>query len=493
METAERELGKKSSIAFGAQILGQILNMLFVAMAGRLFGKNVYGDVVYVITILNFVVVLTKFGFENSLMAFIARTDIREGQKRWIIKFSIRISFLLCTIAMAVFLGSRSQIVVITGHSQINTMLFMSLVPLLFFQTMVALMSAVIRGHKDIIRHYTASLVLGNFVRTVGIPIFYFAFGLHDAYCLVAIYYVSYVLNLLYCIRYLWQKGLMTDEKEYFPRRELIAYSFPMLLAGMVNVLNREIDQYMVGYFLDSGQVAIYSVAANVASFSSFTLTAVNSIFAPMISELFHKDRLDELQSLYSRTTKWIVAVNVMIFGMILVFADDIMRLAGDEFAVGGTVLIIVMFGQLVNSGVGSVGFLNSMTGHPKCELFANCLAVTVNIVLNFLLIKDYGMIGVGAASAVSVAVSNVVNFLFVYRNLHIHPYSGRFAGIVLGVACSVPVIFGLRSILDVHFFIRLIICGVIYVALYGVMIYLFVCDPVEKRTVSRFVHGKSR
>lgn len=491
METAEKELGRKSSIAFVAQIFGQILNMLFVAMAGRLFGKNVYGDVVYVITILNFAVVFTKFGFENSLVAYIARTDIREGQKKRIIQFSIRTSFLLCVVMMTVFFVLRGRISVITGRSRIDTALFLSLVPLLFFQTMAALMSAVIRGYKDIIGHYTGSLVLGNFIRTIGIPVFYFLFGLHDAYCLVAVYYVSYILNLLYCIRYLRQKGLFRGDKEYFSRRELIGYSFPLLMAGMVSVLNREIDQYMVGYFLDSGQVAIYSVAANVASFSSFTLTAVNSIFAPMISELYHTGRLDQLKSLYSRSTKWIVAINVMIFGMVLVFADDIMRLAGDEFAVGGAVLVIVILGQLVNSGVGSVGFLNSMTGHPKCELLSNCLAVTVNIILNLLLIRDYGMIGVGVASAVSVAINNIVKFLFVYHYLHIHPYSKRFGGILPGFVCSVSVIFVLRNMLSVHFLARLVICGIIYVLLYGAVIYLCVCDPVEKRTLSRLMHGE--
>lgn len=491
MEKSEKELGKKSGFAFVAQIFGQLMNMLFVAMAGRLFGSKVYGDVVYVITILNFVVVLTKFGFENSLVSFIARSDVKEGQKRWIIKSSIQVSFLLCIISMFAFFILRNKISLITGHSPVDESLFLSIVPLLFFQTMVALMSAVIRGHKDIKRHYMGSLVLGNCLRTVGMPLFYFVFGLHDAYCLVAVYYVSYILNLLYCMNYLRKKGLLTGEKDYFPWDELLRYSFPLLMTGMVNVVNREIDQYMVGYFLDSGKVAIYSVAANVAYFSSFTLTAVNSIFAPMISELYHSGKMDELKSLYSRSTKWIVAVNIMIFGMILVFADDIMRLAGDEFAIGGTVLIVVMFGQLVNSGVGSVGFLNSMTGHPKCELAASCSAVVSNIILNLLLIRDYGMLGVGAASAASVAINNIINFIFVYRNLHIHPYSKRFLGILAGLACSVPVILFLRNLLDVHFIIRLFICGVVYVAVYSVFIYVFVCDAIEKRAVYKVLHGE--
>lgn len=492
MEKSEKELGKKSSVAFVAQIFGQFLNMLFVVMAGRMLGKDAYGDVVYVLTILNFIIVLTKFGFENSLVAFIARTDITEGQKKWIIKSSICISFLLCVIAIFVFFISGDQISRLTGHSQVDETLFLSIVPLLFFQTMVALMSAVIRGHKDIVRHYMGSLVLGNLIRTVGIPVFYFVFGLHDAYCLVAVYYVSYILNLLYCVQYLWKKGLLTGEKEYFPWQQLLTYSFPLLMAGMVSILNKEIDQYMVGYFLDSGRVAIYSVAANVATFSSFTLTAVNSIFAPMISELYHAGRQDELSSLYSRTTKWIISINVMIFGMVLVFADDVMRIAGNEFVVGGSVLIIVMFGQLVNSGVGSVGILNSMTGYPKYTLIANVCAVITNIILNFLLIRDYGMIGVGVASAVSVAVNNIMNFTFMHRHLRMHPYNRRFLGIIIGLACSVPVIFILRNLLNIHFLIRLLICGVIYVTVYGILIYLFVCDSMEKGVVQRVLHGKS-
>lgn len=492
MEKSEKELGKKSSIAFVAQILGQFLSMLFVAMAGRLLGKNAYGDVVYVLTILNFIVVLTKFGFANSLVAFIARTDITEGQKKWIIKSSIYISFLLCVIAIFAFFIFRGQIGMLTGRSQVDETLFLSIVPLLFFETMVALMAAVIRGHKDIVRHYMGSLVLGNLIRTVGVPVFYFVFGLHNAYCLVAVYYVSYILNLLYCVHYLWKKGLLTGEKEYFPWQQLLTYSFPLLMAGMVSILNKEIDQYMVGYFLDSGRVAIYSVAANVAFFASFTLLAVNSIFAPMISELYHADRRDELSSLYSRSTKWIVTINVMIFGMVLIFADDIMRIAGNEFVVGGSVLIVVLFGQLVNSGVGSVAFLNSMTGYPKYTLISNICAVSANIILNFLLIKDYGMIGVGVASAVSVAINNIVNFIFMYRHLHMHPYNKRFLGIILSCACSVPVIFMLRNLLNIHFLIRLFICGIVYVGVYCIYIYIFVCDPMEKRAVRRVIHGKS-
>lgn len=492
MGKSEKELGKKSSIAFVAQIFGQFLSMLFVAMAGRLLGKNAYGDVIYVLTILNFIIVLTKFGFENSLVAFIARADITKAQKRWVIKSSICISFLLCSIAIFSFFIFCDQIGALTGRSQVDETLFLSIVPLLFFQTMVALMSAVIRGRKDIVGHYMGSLVLGNLLRTVGIPVFYFVFGLHDSYCLVVVYYVSYILNLLYCVHYLWKKGLLTGEKEYFPRRRLLEYSFPMLMTGMVNILNKEIDQYMVGYFLDSGNVAIYSVAANVALFSSFTLSSVNSIFAPMISELYHADRIEEIRSLYSRSTKWIVAVNVMILGMILVFADDIMRIAGNEFAVGGSVLIIVMFGQFVNSGVGSVGFLNSMTGHPKYNFISNSCAVITNIILNFLLIRDYGMIGVGVASAVSVAVNNIISFIFMYRHLHMHPYNRRFLGVIIGLVCSVPVIFILRNLLNIHFLIRLLICGVIYVAVYGIFIYIFVCDPTEKGAVQKVLHGLS-
>ena len=70
-----------------------------------------------------------------------------------------------------------------------------------------------------------------------------------------------------------------------------MAYSFPLLMVGMVGVLNNKIDQYMVGYFLDSGSVAVYSVAVSVSLCSGFTSAAVNSIFAPLISELYHADR----------------------------------------------------------------------------------------------------------------------------------------------------------------------------------------------------------
>ena len=177
-----------------------------------------------------------------------------------------------------------------------------------------------------------------------------------------------------------------------------------------------------------------------------------------------------------------------MIFGMILVFSEDIMHLAGEEFIAGSVALILVCLGQIINSIVGSVGYLNTMTGHPQLNLIGSVIAMAVNVVLNLLLIGPLGINGAAIATAASLGVGNIINFIFMYKNLKIHPYDKSYISLFGVLALSTVTVYILSSFMDINYLLKLIICGVVYSALFVFLVFKFVMSEYEVNTLKREV-----
>jgi len=111
------------------------------------------------------------------------------------------------------------------------------------------------------------------------------------------------------------------------------------------------------------------------------------------------------------------------LFVLIVVFSEFVLDIFGNEFEIGKNTLIILAIGQFINAVSGSVGFLLNMTG--KQRIFKNIflIAVIINVVLNFILIPKYGMVGAAIATMISVAVWNIVSVVYIKLEFNIRTF----------------------------------------------------------------------
>ena len=96
--------------------------------------------------------------------------------------------------------------------------------------------------------------------------------------------------------------------------------------------------------------------------------------------------------------------------------SELLLGIFGNEFIVGKTALLILLFGQIINILCGSVGYILMMTN--KQEILRNIIIFSafLNIILNILLIPKYGINGAAISSAISVAVWNIYSLIYIYR-----------------------------------------------------------------------------
>jgi O-antigen/teichoic acid export membrane protein len=222
--------------------------------------------------------------------------------------------------------------------------------------------------------------------------------------------------------------------------REWLLFSLPLFLEVLLLFAIKGINTIILGYFNNSFDVGIYSAAIKVSLLITIPLDAINFIFAPIISEMYGKGQLDKLETMFKLVTKWVFLVSFPIFLVILGFSEPILRIFGAEFSVGAPALRILAAGYLVDSSVGSVGFMLTMAGRPRVNLANTFVLSIANIVLNIVLIPKYGVLGAAVAVATSTAAINLLRLGQVYYFLRMHPYRRDFtkpllAGlIVLGI-----------------------------------------------------------
>ncbi len=205
--------------------------------------------------------------------------------------------------------------------------------------------------------------------------------------------------------------------------RQLLRFSLPLFLAGLLGIFLFQINTLMLGHFRPPAEVAVFAAALRTSFVLPLVLDAFNAIFAPMISDLTHRRALDKLEELFKVVTKWILTVSVPAFAVLVLYGGPILGLWGGSYKDGLACLIVVGAGQFVNCATGPVGYMISMSGRTRISMVNAGGALALNVALNAALIPRHGILGSAVALSASMAVVNLVRLAEVKWLLKMHPY----------------------------------------------------------------------
>ena len=276
--------------------------------------------------------------------------------------------------------------------------------------------------------------------------------------------------------RFSANRGTMLD-------REVWSFSAAMLGIGLMEFLIVQVDKVALGFYRGAREVGIYSVAAAVVAYVPLALSSVNQIFSATISDLHTRGERALLGRLFQSITKWVIALTVPLACVIVVFARPLMRIFGPDFEVGWPILIIGTVGQLVNCGVGSVGYLLLMSGNEKRLIKIQTVMATVMVVLCAALVPLWGIVGAAVAAAITNAGINVWNLLQVRSALGLLPYNRSYAHLFLPSAATVAVTVLLRknSAIFGHDWIAVLASAVVAYTVFGAIAVTFGLDADDR------------
>lgn len=186
--------------------------------------------------------------------------------------------------------------------------------------------------------------------------------------------------------------------------KTLLADSWPLLLSGMAIMVYMKIDQIMLGQMLGDDAVGIYSAAVRISEVWYFIpMMIVASVF-PAILEAKKRDEaqyLQRLQRLYDLMVWLSVAIALP---MTFVSTPIVVALFGSAYAESGTVLAIHIWASVfVFLGVASSQWFVA-ENRQILSFQRTVLGAVINMVLNYLLIPKFGVLGAAYATVLAQA-----------------------------------------------------------------------------------------
>lgn len=202
---------------------------------------------------------------------------------------------------------------------------------------------------------------------------------------------------------YAWRGGRLLAWCGHYQRAKiLLKDSWPLILAGLAIMVYMRIDQIMLGQMLGDEAVGIYSAAVRISEVWYFIpIAIVTSVFPSIImakkqSEALYYQRLQKLYNLMVLLALAVAIPMTFLSGWLVVL------LFGDGYAQAGAVLAIhIWTGLFFFIGVASGSWY--LTENLQMLAFNRALlGGVVNILANFLLIPEYGIVGAAMGTVLS-------------------------------------------------------------------------------------------
>ena len=414
------EILAKSGIFFVFRIGGLLLGYVFALIVTKQYGSDVYGLIALALTVFMVLSILGKLGFDLNFTRYISSNNYQKEDLKGLFYRISSISFGFSIFLAGTLFFFRDWIAIEIFNKPYFSDYLEWVAYSVPFWSLILIHSGFFRGLKKN-THFAFFQTFGRFFLTVlilGLTASYFKNGDFP----IQVHFMALVLLCL-CSFIVSHKtfGKGITLKTNIDLAVFLKESSPMLMSSFVFILLSWIDRLIVGIYLPESEVAVYDVAAKLALLVSFNLDAVNSILAPKVSEFYSSNNSMELKKVLKFAVLITSIISLATFSLLVIFGKPLLAMFGSIYITGMGVLIILSIGQLINCFCGSVGIILQMTGNQRTYRFILTIGLVINILMNFILVRPFGIIGVAIATMCSMIIWNLLGVYYVRRILNLN------------------------------------------------------------------------
>ena len=395
-------IGQTSVVVFVSKFVGSALGFVATIYFARELGAEVLGYYALVIALVAWLKLGGHLGISSAMTK-----RMSEGEEP--------AAFASASVILVSILGLGLSLLVLVFRPVINDYVGASVAYLVAVLLLVglfqALTNAALQGEHKV---HLASLLtpLGIGARSViQIALVSIGFGLMGM--LVGAAIGSVIVGSI---------GLLVlSTKLTRPRRshfdELIGYAKFSWLGGLKNRSFNDVDILLLGVFVQSSFVGVYSAAWSISKFLTLFDSAISSTLFPELSRANAENSDETVSTLIedSLTYGGLLLIPGLFGGWLL--ADRLLKIYGPEFVQGTTVLWVLILATLLYSYQKQL--MNAMNGidRPDAAFRINLVFIASNVVLNLVFISTLGFVGAAIATAISAALGLALS-MYVLRSM---------------------------------------------------------------------------
>jgi O-antigen/teichoic acid export membrane protein len=209
--------------------------------------------------------------------------------------------------------------------------------------------------------------------------------------------------------------------------RRFYNHAGPVAMSSLGKIFQNRIDLIMVGAMLTAVSAGVYNVVLVLVSIAWIPLRSYNQLLPPVASDLYSSGRIDVLNHVYTSVTRQVVTAVLPFLALFAVFGEQLLGVFGSTYTAGYEPLLVYLGGVFVGHAVGATGWLLIMTDHQYARMALDWLLATLNIVLTYLFVRQFGLVGAALGTSLAIAVQNSLQVLLLRRFEGLWPFDRTF------------------------------------------------------------------
>lgn len=193
---------------------------------------------------------------------------------------------------------------------------------------------------------------------------------------------------------------------------------------NLMSMVSNSLDKFVLGALLTPAQVAINNVAGRILNFIEVPINTVAAIAYPKSAEsmaLAGNKAKAAVRNLFNESVSITLAMTVPFFVLMMVLARPVIVIvAGDDYLDAVPFFRIILVVALLRPFDRQSGVTLDAIGKPQVNFLLVTLSLILTLILSFVFIKVFGLLGAAYAIITSLFISVLLKLALLTRYLSI-------------------------------------------------------------------------
>jgi len=191
--------------------------------------------------------------------------------------------------------------------------------------------------------------------------------------------------------------------------KSLLKETAPLLFAGIIYTVYTKVDQFMIQYYLTDYDLGLYSAALRVTEPLVFIPVIILTLIFPRLIKLKHQGNYLFFQLVGALSQVFYLISFSIIVGYLCIGGDIFIKLFGSDYVDSLPVVFIQLCSLLFVYQITWMSRVMVIMNLQKYEIPRTILGVMINVILNYLFIHKYGIIGAAFSTLITMIFSSLL------------------------------------------------------------------------------------
>lgn len=487
-----------SILSYVVIVLNMLIGLIYTPIMLRIMGQSEYGTYSLISSIIGYLTVL-DLGFGNAIIIYTSRyraKNQKEEQSKLNGMFLVIYSIIgiVAGIMGAILYANMDRMFTATmtiQELQKAKAMTIILIVNLIFTFPLSIFGSIITAYEKFIFSKVVNILRIILMPCIMLPLLYMGYRSVTMTLVTTILNLSsLVINLIYCLKVI-KINFTFGKFDTKLLKEIFGYSFFIFLAIIVDKINLNIDQFILGSVIGTIEVAIYTVASQIHTIYISLSTAINGVLLPKITMLVENNESDEkISDIFIQTGRLQYIIMALITTGFIIFGQEFIRIwAGEGYEKSYWTELILMVPAIVPliQNVG-INILQAKNMHKFRTVVYFFIAIA-NLFISIPLARKFGSVGSAIGTSIACLLGQwIIMNIYYYKKANID--IPRFWKNIFKMSIPILIVFIPACIFNyMNPSTNIIIIGIkiiIYSILYSVLLWAFGLNDYEKSLIKK-------